>query len=103
KEAAIEEPEQKDIYRVGTLAKINQMIKLPNGTVRVLVEGLYRAEITRYVEKDTTFKVEIKELDDIHGDAHEEEALMRQLLDQFKKYIKVSRKMTKETLATVQD
>src|SRR5699024_8400224 len=50
KEVALEEPEPKDIYRVGTLAKITQMLKLPNGTIRVLVEGLERAEIVKYIE-----------------------------------------------------
>lgn len=103
KEMAMEDPKPDNIYRVGTLAKINQMLKLPNGTIRVLVEGLYRAEIIRYVEEDKAYKVEIKELEDIHEDSHEEEALMRQLVTQFGQYIKVSRKITKETLATVQD
>ncbi|HLR71603.1 MAG TPA: endopeptidase La [Pseudogracilibacillus sp.] len=103
KEVAIESPEPKDIYRVGTLAKINQMLKLPNGTVRVLVEGLYRAEIVRYIEEEKEFRVEIQKLEDIHEDSHEEEALMRQLITQFGQYIKVSRKITKETLATVSD
>src|SRR5699024_9307363 len=103
KEVAIESPEPKDIYRVGTLTKINQMLKLTNGTVRVLVEGLYRAEIVRYVEKEKEIRVEIQKLEDIHEDYHEEEALMRQLITQFGQYIKVSRKITKETLATVSD
>ena len=103
KEVAIEDPEPKDIYRVGTVAKINQMIKLPNGTFRVLVEGLYRAEIVRYVEEENEFNVEVKLLEDVHGDPNEEEALMRQLVHQFGQYIKISRKVTKETLATVQD
>ena len=53
------------------------MLKLPNGTIRVLVEGLHRAEIIRYVEEDDEYKVEINKLEDIHGDSHEEEALMR--------------------------
>lgn len=103
KEVAIENPEPKDIYRVGTVAKINQMIKLPNGTFRVLVEGLYRAEIVRYIDEEKEFNVEVKPLEDIHGDPNEEEALMRQIIHQFEQYIKVSRKVTKETLATVQD
>ncbi|MBO1002625.1 endopeptidase La [Pseudogracilibacillus auburnensis] len=103
KEVAIEDPNPEDIYRVGTLAKINQMLKLPNGTIRVLVEGLYRAEIIRYTEEEKEYKVEIKKLEDVSGDLHEEEALMRQLVHQFGQYIKVSRKITKETLATVQD
>lgn len=103
KEVAIENPKANEIYRIGTLAKINQMLKLPNGTIRVLVEGLHRAEIIRYVEEDDEYKVEINKLEDISEDSHEEEALMRQLVSQFGQYIKVSRKITKETLATVSD
>ena len=103
KEVAIENPEPKDIYRVGTVAKISQMIKLPNGTIRVLVEGLHRAEIVRYIEEEKEYTVEVKLLEDISGDPNEEEALMRQLVQQFAQYIKISRKLTKETLATVQD
>ncbi|MEI3605850.1 endopeptidase La [Pseudogracilibacillus sp. SE30717A] len=103
KEVAIEAPKPDDIYRIGTLAKINQMLKLPNGTIRVLVEGLYRAEIIRYVEEEKEYKVEINKLEDISDNSHEEEALMRQLVSQFGQYIKVSRKITKETLATVSD
>lgn len=103
KELALEEPKPEDIYRIGTLAKIKQMLKLPNGTIRVLVEGLHRAEIVRFINDEEEQRVEIKELDDQYGDSYEEEALTRQLLHQFGEYIKVSRKITKETLATVTD
>src|SRR5699024_2149185 len=68
-----------------------------------LVEGLYRAEIVRYIEEEKEYKVEVKKLEDISDDSHEEEALMRQLVTQFGQYIKVSRKITKETLDTVSD
>src|SRR5699024_2601279 len=78
KEVALDNPKPKDIYRIGTLAKINQMLKLPNGTIRVLVEGLERAQIVRYVENDKEFVVELEKLEDIQDDQHEEEALMRQ-------------------------
>src|SRR5690625_6349284 len=77
KEVAIEDPEPKDIYRIGTLAKINQMLKLPNGTIRVLVEGLHRAEIVRYIEEEEEFIVELDKLEDVYVDKHEQEALMR--------------------------
>jgi ATP-dependent Lon protease len=103
KEVALEEPVPEDIYRTGTIAKINQMLKLPNGTIRVLIEGLSRAEIIRYTEEEKEYQVEVKSLTDVHGDGHEEEALMRQLVGQFENYIEVSRKVTKETLATVAD
>lgn len=103
KKVSIDDPEPKDIYKIGTVAKIKQMLKLPNGTIRVLVEGLYRAEVIRYVEQDEEFLVEINEIEDIHGDEAEEEALMRALLRQFSNYIKISRRITEETLATVSD
>src|SRR5699024_160710 len=101
KEIAMEEPEKEDIYKVGTVAKITQMIKLPNGTLRVLVEGLYRAEIIEYLEEKNQFEVKIAKLDEMAGDEYEEEALMRQLLDQFSQYIKEYKKITIVTLATL--
>ncbi|MGM0940386.1 MAG: endopeptidase La [Bacillota bacterium] len=103
KKDRLEEPEPKDIYSTGTLATVKQMIKLPNGTIRVLVEGLYRGEIVRYVEQNEEFVVEIRKLEDIQTDYHEEEALMRSLLNQFEQYIKVSRKLTHETFDIVSD
>ena len=103
KKVSMDDPEPSDIFQIGTLAKVNQMLKLPNGTYRVLVEGLYRAEIVRYVESDDEFIVEIEELEDINGEENEEKALMRTLLSQFEKYIKLSHKSTQETLATVTD
>lgn len=103
KEVAIEEPKKDDLYRIGTIAKIKQMIKLPNGTIRILVEGIERAEIVRFIETENEFVVEVYPLEDIYGDRYEEEALMRQLINQFEEYIKISRKVTKEILATVID
>src|SRR5690625_3118332 len=73
KKVSVVEPKPQDIYRIGTLSKIKQMLKLPNGTVRVLVEGLYRAEISRYVESEDEFLVEINEVEEIRGDEMEEE------------------------------
>lgn len=103
KKESVEEPKPEEIYRIGTLAKIKQMLKLPNGTFRVLVEGLQRAEIIRFVDEDNEFTVEVQELIDIPGDSLEEEALMRSILKQFEQYVKVSRKITKETLMSVTD
>ncbi|MFD1850132.1 endopeptidase La [Oceanobacillus bengalensis] len=103
KKVSLDEPEPNDIYKIGTLAKVNQMLKLPNGTIRVLVEGLYRGEIQRFVDSEEEFIVEIEEMEDIHGETHVEEALMRSLLSQFEQYLKLSRKVTQESLATVSD
>jgi ATP-dependent Lon protease len=103
KTVSLTDPEPNDIYRVGTVAKVNQMIKLPNGTMRVLVEGLYRAEIVSFIESKDEFIVDIQEIEDVHGKMNEEEALMRSLLRQFEHYIKLSKKITNETFATVSD
>lgn len=103
KKVSLDEPEPEEIYRTGTVAKIKQMIKLPNGTLRVLVEGMHRGEVVRYVENKDEFIVEVKELEEVHGEIAEEEALSRSLLKYFGQYIKVSRKISQETLATVSD
>ncbi|WP_100011971.1 endopeptidase La [Lentibacillus sediminis] len=103
KKVNLDEPEPEDIYHIGTAAKVNQMLKLPNGTLRVLIEGLYRGEITRYTEQDELFQVEITEMEDVHSDPNEEEALMRSLMEQFEQYTKLSRKISQETFATVSD
>ncbi|WP_099158680.1 endopeptidase La [Virgibacillus ndiopensis] len=103
KKVSVDDPEPADIYRVGTMVKVKQMLKLPNGTIRVLVEGLHRGEIVRFIDEKDEFIVEIDKLDEVISETHEEEALMRSLLAQFEQYIKVSRKVTQETFATVQD
>ncbi|AYC29777.1 endopeptidase La [Paenisporosarcina cavernae] len=103
KEMNVENPESDDLYEVGTLAKVNQMIKLPNGTIRVLVEGLNRAKWSHYEEGDTFSEVTIKNYDDSTDKTSEHEALMRMLLEYFEKYSKVSKKVTSETYATVAD
>jgi ATP-dependent Lon protease len=103
KEIAIDEPNKEDIYEIGTLTKIKQMLKLPNGTIRVLVEGLERGEIQRFVEEDDYFSVEVKMIEDPVEKSVEEEALMRTMLEYFEQYIKLSKKVSAETYATVSD
>ncbi|GAA0442291.1 endopeptidase La [Lentibacillus halophilus] len=103
KEVSMENPEPSDIYRVGTVANVKQMLNLPNGTMRVLVEGLYRGEITEFIDENEAFTVEIKQLEEEHAEQDEEEALMRSLLKQFEQYINVSSKINQETLSTVSD
>jgi ATP-dependent Lon protease len=103
KEIAIDEPNKEDIYEIGTLTKIKQMLKLPNGTIRVLVEGLERGEIQGFVEEDDYFSVEVKMIEDPVEKSVEEEALMRTMLEYFEQYIKLSKKVSAETYATVSD
>lgn len=103
KKASINTPQEDDIYPIGTVATIKQMIKLPNDTVRILVESLYRAKIVAFEETEQEYIVSTQKLEEIKGDKTEEEALMRHLLNQFEKYLEVSKKITKETFATVSD
>ncbi|MFD1957644.1 endopeptidase La [Paenibacillus thailandensis] len=102
-EVNIEEPTQDDIYRIGTIARVRQMLKLPNGTIRVLVEGVVRAEITSYLSNDEFYEVMVKELPEPETDDPEVDALMRSVLGQFEHYISLSKKVTPETHAAVAD
>ncbi|WP_216828834.1 endopeptidase La [Alkalihalobacterium elongatum] len=104
KEISIDEPSEDEIYSVGTLAKVKQMLKLPNGTIRVLVEGLNRAKIERFTDNEEMFEVEISILEEEHMEnSLEEKALMRNTIHQFEQYIKLSKKISNETLASVVD
>lgn len=103
KKMSIENPKPDDIYRVGTVAKVNQMLKLPNGTFRVLVEGLYRAEIVRYEEDDDLYVVETMRMEEVEGETKVTEALTRNLLDQFEQYLRLSQKVKREIYTTVSD
>ncbi|WP_019413440.1 endopeptidase La [Paenisporosarcina sp. TG20] len=103
KEINIEHPEEDDLNEIGTLAHVNQMIKLPNGTIRVLVEGLERAKWTSYTEGDKYTTVLANSYEDSTEKTPELEALMRLLLEYFEKYSKLSKKATLETYGTVAD
>jgi len=103
-EVQIEEPDAEQIYKVGTIARVKQMLKLPNGTIRVLVEGLQRAKIEEYLRKDDYFLVAVTHLEDEKpDDDNEVEALVRAVLDHFEQYIKLSKKVSPETYNTVAD
>lgn len=101
KDAKVDEPAEADLFTVGTVALIKQMIKLPGGTIRVLVEGLTRASIIRYLHTEPFFKVEAELIPEETVKTPEVEALRRSLLYQFEQYLKASRRIPPETLATV--
>ena len=101
KDAKVDEPKEEDLFTVGTIALIKQMIKLPGGTIRVLVEGLSRASVLRYLQMEPFFKVEAELIPEETVKTSEVEALRRSLLYQFEQYLKASRRIPPETLATV--
>nr|WP_017185656.1 endopeptidase La [Alkalibacillus haloalkaliphilus] len=103
RDSSLNEPKEEDIYQFGTIVYIKQMVKLPNGTSRILVEGLERAEIESFEQLEPYFTVTYKTVEDEHGDGVEEQALMRTLVNQFDEYTKVSKKTKRETYETVKD
>ncbi|MDA7027584.1 endopeptidase La [Bacillus sp. CLL-7-23] len=103
RDISIDEPTEEEIFVFGTYTRIKQMLKLPNGTIRVLVEGIQRARILEYHDLDDYTSVLIERInEDIEKDV-EDEALMRTLLDHFDQYIKISKKISAEMFATVTD
>ncbi|GIN38677.1 endopeptidase La [Heyndrickxia oleronia] len=103
KDDSINEPNEEDLYRMGTLTKVKQMLKLPNGTIRVLVEGLYRAEIQHFYDEKNYYAVSLKTYEQNDTSDVEMIALMRTMLEYFEQYIKLSKKISAETFETVSD
>ncbi|MGJ8488666.1 LON peptidase substrate-binding domain-containing protein, partial [Glaesserella parasuis] len=81
RDAAVDDPEEQGIFRTGVLAHVLQLLKLPDGTVKVLVEGKSRVEITRFVENDAYFEAEARTLDETEGDAETVQALVRSVAE----------------------
>ncbi|WP_246512273.1 endopeptidase La [Polycladomyces abyssicola] len=103
REVHIEEPSPDDIYRMGTIARVRQMLKLPNGTIRVLVEGLHRATIDEFLDEQTYYRVRVTQLAPQVKDDLQLEALMRSVLDYFEQYLRLSKKVSPETYSAVAD
>lgn len=101
KDAQNDKPMPEDIFPVGTVAEIKQLLKLPGGTIRVLVEGLHRAEIVRYSDLDPFYMVEVREYDEVETKTPEIEALTRSAISQFEQWVKLSKKIPPETLVSV--
>lgn len=103
KDVSIDEPGEEDIYDMGTLTKVKQMLKLPNGTIRVLVEGLSRARMVKWMDHGTYHSATLEMFEDEDEKDVEVQALMRTMLEYFEQYIKLSKKISAETFATVAD
>ncbi|SEP94330.1 endopeptidase La [Piscibacillus halophilus] len=103
RDTSLEDPSKDDLYHTGTIAHIKQMVKLPNGTSRILVEGLKRAEVQSFLKDDDYFVVSYEELEEEHGEEVEEQAMMRMLINDFYEFTKISKKLNQETFDTVKD
>jgi len=101
KNAAQDDPAEDDIYDVGTVSTVLQLLKLPDGTVKVLVEGIHRAKVDRYIDNPEFFEVEATVFDDPETDDEDIEALSRSVVTQFEQYIKLNKKIPPEVLVSI--
>ncbi|MDP6031134.1 MAG: endopeptidase La [Alphaproteobacteria bacterium] len=101
KNATQDDPETEDIYTVGTVGTVLQLLKLPDGTVKVLVEGGERARITGYVDNKDFFQAHAEIISEHKGDDQELEALSRTVIAQFEQYIKLNRKIPPEVMVSI--
>ena len=101
KNASQDDPGTEDIYRMGTIATVLQLLKLPDGTVKVLVEGSRRAKIVQFTDKEAFFEAEAEEIKDLDEAADEVEALTRAVVAEFEQYIKLNKKVPSEVLISV--
>lgn len=96
-----DQPGQKGLYNIGTVATVLQLLKLPDGTVKVLVEGVKRGNIAKFHESKEYFLADVKDLEDKDVDAKEVEIYQRSLKSQFEQYVKLNRKIPAEIMASI--
>jgi ATP-dependent Lon protease len=101
KVAKVNEPSPDDIYTVGTVSEIKQLVRLPDGTIRVVVEGVERAVILDYVHSDPSYVVRVEPMPTVEVHDPEMEALARNALREFEQYVKLSKKIPVEILLAV--
>src|SRR5271166_5577629 len=101
KNAAQDDPSTSDIYTVGTVGTVLQLLKLPDGTVKVLVEGGQRARIQRFADNDSFFQAFAETIGESAGTQQETEALARTVVSQFEQYIKLNKKIPPEVLVSI--
>ncbi|SEP00420.1 ATP-dependent proteinase. Serine peptidase. MEROPS family S16 [Salinihabitans flavidus] len=100
---ADDDPAEDGIYRVGVLANVLQLLKLPDGTVKVLVEGQSRVRITEFVENESFFEAKAERMTEGEGDAATVEALLRTVSSEFERYAKVKKNIPEEALSAVSE
>ena len=98
---SIDEPETDGIFRVGVMANVLQLLKLPDGTVKVLVEGRSRVRITEFVDNKDYFEARAEGLVEIAGDPDTVEALVRTVAEEFERYAKIKKNIPEEALSAV--
>ncbi|WP_436357970.1 endopeptidase La [Brevundimonas sp. CEF1] len=101
KNSVDDDPAADAIYQTGVLATVLQLLKLPDGTVKVLVEGKGRARLVRFTDREDYYEAEAVEIADEEGDASQSEALLRAVIEQFENYVKLNKKVPPEALSSI--
>ncbi|HRO32312.1 MAG TPA: endopeptidase La [Brevundimonas sp.] len=101
KNSVDDDPSPDAIYPIGVVATVLQLLKLPDGTVKVLVEGKSRARLTRFSDREDYFEADAVEIEDEPGDPSQAEALMRAVVEQFENYVKLNKKVPPEALSAI--
>lgn len=102
KDGAVDDPAGDDVHEVGTLGSVLQMLRLPDGTVKVLVEGGARVRVTEFHEDGEFFEASVEAFDEEDDDPAELEAMMRSVMTEFEQYVKLNKKIPPEVVASLQ-
>jgi ATP-dependent Lon protease len=102
KNASDDDPATDAIFEIGTLASVLQLLKLPDGTVKVLVEGAQRGKVLKYTDRSEYYEADAIVLDDVVGEKVEAEALARSVITEFENYVKLNKKVSPEVIGVVQ-
>ncbi len=100
---SVDDPATDGIYQIGVLANVLQLLKLPDGTVKVLVEGKARVKITEFVENPSFFEARAVRLDELPGDKEAAEAMVRMVAEEFERYAKIKKNIPEEALSAVSE
>ncbi|KPF79814.1 DNA-binding protein [Brevundimonas sp. AAP58] len=101
KNSVDDDPTPDAIYPIGVIATVLQLLKLPDGTVKVLVEGKGRARLTRFTDREEYFEAEAVEIEDDLGEPSQAEAMLRAVVEQFENYVKLNKKVPPEALSSI--
>jgi ATP-dependent Lon protease len=101
RQAKVDEPSERDLYQIGTAGSILQMLRLPDGTVKVLIEGRFRARVQRFLPNRTFYLVEVEKVMDLMPNISEQEALVRTVKHAFEGYQKLNKKIPQELVHTI--
>ena len=101
RDASQDEPEEEDIYRTGSLANVLQLLKLPDGTVKVLVEGRSRAKVTHFIPNEDYFEAHVVDIEETSPEDETISALSRSLIERFERYVKLNKNVPEEAMTNI--